>query len=50
MQAVGKKLESDLADLKSRLKAQEMETRVTSAAFSSAQAFRPASNSVFNFS
>ena len=27
MQAVGKKLESDLADLKSRLKAQEMETR-----------------------
>ena len=33
MQAVGKKLESDLADLKSRLKAQEMETRKANAKF-----------------
>ena len=33
MQAVGKKLESDLADLKSRLKTQEMETRKANAKF-----------------
>ena len=33
MQGVGKKLESDLADLKSRLKAQEMETRKANAKF-----------------
>ncbi|XBI15619.1 hypothetical protein VPH35_058006 [Triticum aestivum] len=32
-EAVGKKLESDLADLKSRLKAQEMETRKANAKF-----------------
>ena len=31
MQAVGKKLEADLADLKSRLKMQEMETRKANA-------------------
>ena len=31
MQAVGKKLEADLADLKSRLKVQEMETRKANA-------------------
>ena len=33
MQAVGKKLGSDLADLKSRLKAKEMETRKANAKF-----------------
>ena len=33
MQAVGKKFESDLADLKSRLKTQEMETRKANAKF-----------------
>ena len=33
MQAVGKKLESNLADLKSRLKTQEMETRKANAKF-----------------
>ena len=33
MQAVGKKLESDLADPKSRLKTQEMETRKANAKF-----------------
>ena len=33
IQAVGKKLESDLADLKSRLKTQEMETRKANAKF-----------------
>ena len=33
MQAVGKKLEADLADLKSRLKMQEMETRKANAKF-----------------
>ena len=33
MQAVGKKLEADLADLKSRLKTQEMETRKANAKF-----------------
>ena len=33
IQAVGKKLEADLADLKSRLKTQEMETRKANAKF-----------------
>ena len=33
IQAVGKKLESGLADLKSRLKTQEMETRKANAKF-----------------
>ena len=33
IQAVGRKLESDLADLKSRLKTQEMETRKANAKF-----------------
>ena len=33
IQAVGKKLEADLADLKSRLKMQEMETRKANAKF-----------------
>ena len=33
MQAAGKKFESDLADLKSRLKTQEMETRKANAKF-----------------
>ena len=33
MQAVGKKLEADLADLKSRLKMQEMETRKANAKY-----------------
>ena len=33
MQAAGKKFESDLTDLKSRLKTQEMETRKANAKF-----------------
>ena len=33
MQAVGKKLEADLVDLKSRLKMQETETRKANAKF-----------------
>ena len=33
MQAVGKKLEADMADLKSRLQMQEMETRKANAKF-----------------
>ena len=33
MQAIGKKLEADLADLKNRLKTKEMETRKANAKF-----------------
>ena len=48
MQAVGKKLESDLADLKSRLKAQEMETRKANAKFVSSIAAQEKLKTEFN--
>ena len=48
MQAVGKKLESDLADLKSRLKTQEMETRKANATFVSSIAAQEKLKTEFN--
>ena len=46
IQAVGKKLEADLANLKNRLKMQEMETRKANAKFVSSIGARKAEDGV----
>ena len=48
IQAIGKKLESDLADLKNRLKTQEMETRKANAKFVSSIAAQEKLKTEFN--